>query len=263
MEFKKTKPLISIITVVFDGELTLEKTILSVINQTYEHFEFLIIDGNSTDGTHEIIDKYKSSIDFVMIEKDNGIYDAMNKGLRYAKGEYLFYLNSGDIVYENTFKYIFKEEKKVFCFDVVYGNIINAGTNKVVKALPLNEIKQGMIFCHQAVLLKKEILEIFKFDTSYKIAADFNLFLKLYLANKSFYYFDINFGEYDDTGVSNKMFFKTINEYIQIIWKNAKTFRKPIEIIKYLNFKKKFIAYLVIINLIGDHKYSIIRSKLR
>ena len=90
------KPLISIITVVYNGEKHLEETILSVINQTYDNVEFIIIDGSSTDGTIDIIKKYEDKIDYWISEKDSGIFDAMNKGILASKGDYINFMNAGD-----------------------------------------------------------------------------------------------------------------------------------------------------------------------
>jgi glycosyltransferase involved in cell wall biosynthesis len=90
------KPLISIITVVFNGKKILEETIQSVISHTYPNIEYIVIDGGSTDGTLEIIRNYEHSIDYWLSEKDHGIYDAMNKGLNIARGQFVYHLNVGD-----------------------------------------------------------------------------------------------------------------------------------------------------------------------
>ena len=96
------KPLFSIITVTYNAVDTLERTIRSVISQR-EHIEYIIIDGGSTDGTQEIVDVYKSYISYFVSEKDSGIYDAMNKGLKAATGEYVWFLNAGDTIHFDTF----------------------------------------------------------------------------------------------------------------------------------------------------------------
>lgn len=92
----KDKPLVSIITVVLNGEKYLEETILSVLNQTYDNVEYIIIDGGSTDGTLDIIKKYEHAIDYWVSERDRGIYDTMNKGITVASGEWIELLNAGD-----------------------------------------------------------------------------------------------------------------------------------------------------------------------
>jgi glycosyltransferase involved in cell wall biosynthesis len=95
-------PLISIITVSYNNQDGLEQTIQSIINQTYKNIEYIIIDGGSTDGTVEIIKKYEDNIEFWTSESDNGIFDAMNKGLSHAHGEWVHYLNSSDVYFSHT-----------------------------------------------------------------------------------------------------------------------------------------------------------------
>lgn len=102
---------LSIITVNLNDKTGLEKTIKSVISQSFSDFEFIIIDGESTDGSIDIINQYKSKISYWVSEKDSGIYNAMNKGIRQAKGEYLYFLNSGDALHnENVLHHIFNDD---------------------------------------------------------------------------------------------------------------------------------------------------------
>ena len=100
--------LISIITVVKNAETTIEKCIKSVLNQNYKNIEYIIIDGNSTDNTKKIIDKYRNKVSLIISEDDNGIWDAMNKGIKLAKGEILGFINADDVYYENSLKIVNK-----------------------------------------------------------------------------------------------------------------------------------------------------------
>ena len=120
-------PKISIITVVYNGVLKLEATILSVINQDFNNFEYIIIDGGSTDGTLEIIKKYQDKITLWVSEPDNGIYDAMNKGIKYSKGEYICFINSGDILIELPIENLFYFDASLIAFPVQLSN------SKIVK----------------------------------------------------------------------------------------------------------------------------------
>jgi len=122
-KYIKDNPLISVITVVFNGENDLEQTIKSVINQTYNNIEYIVIDGGSTDDTLSIIKKYEDKINYWVSEDDNGIYDAMNKGVGLAQGEWLCFINSGDIyISQNTLfdlAYALKDGSKLFIYSDV------------------------------------------------------------------------------------------------------------------------------------------------
>ncbi|HDY89306.1 MAG TPA: glycosyltransferase, partial [bacterium] len=113
--------MLSIITVTYNAEACLEKTIQSVINQTYKNIEYIIIDGGSSDKTLSIIKKYKKYIKYCISEPDKGIYDAMNKGIKIAKGDYINFLNAGDFYYENNvLSYLFDNLDK--SVDLLYGD---------------------------------------------------------------------------------------------------------------------------------------------
>jgi glycosyltransferase involved in cell wall biosynthesis len=174
------KKLISIITVVYNDHKNIEKTIQSVLEQDNTLFEYIIIDGKSSDGTINIINKYHKSIDIIVSEKDTGIYDAMNKGSKLANGKYIYFLNSGDyFVDKNTLKNISDYLKN--SYDVVCGNILRVHQGLVYPMKPnINKVKYGNMLPHQGMFMKKLILEeLGYFDTSYRVAADFDLACKL------------------------------------------------------------------------------------
>ena len=122
-----SKPLVSIITVCYNSEKTISKTIESIINQTYKNIEFIIIDGKSDDKTLEIIDNYKNNISKIISEKDNGIYDAFNKGLNICNGDLIGFVNSDDILTPNALeilvKYYNKHTDRDFFFGAVKKNL--------------------------------------------------------------------------------------------------------------------------------------------
>jgi len=116
---------ISIITVTLNSDSTIEKTIQSVINQTYPNIEYIIIDGGSTDNTHDILKNYHEDIDILIIEKDDGIYDAMNKGVKIGSGDFIYFLHSGDLLYESTvIEKIMEKINNKNEYDIFYGDFV-------------------------------------------------------------------------------------------------------------------------------------------
>lgn len=199
-----SKPLITIITVCYNASSTIEQTILSVINQTYSNIEYIIIDGNSTDGTVDTIKKYENKISHWISEPDKGIYDAMNKGIKSATGEWINFMNSGDTFYSNTIlNEIFLNS--VFSCDVIYGNTnyIYSNGNVIKKAGKITS-KKYMPFTHQSSFVKTSLLKSFGFDCQYKICADRNFFYQLYLNKKKFKQIDYIISNYEaEEGISS------------------------------------------------------------
>ena len=120
---KKNQPLITIITVVLNNKKFLQKTINSVLNQSYKNYELIVIDGKSTDGTVNILKKNNSKIDFWISEKDKGIYDAMNKGMKISRGSIIVILNSDDIFYKNAIKMAVKYFIQNKSIDFLFGSV--------------------------------------------------------------------------------------------------------------------------------------------
>ena len=120
--FKK-KPFFSIITVVYNSEKYLEETIKSVFNQSFKNFEYIIIDGGSSDGTYRIIKKYEKKIDYWISEKDNGIYDAFNKGMNLSSGKYIGIVNSDDILLPNALALLDQYDKENPNIDFIFGSV--------------------------------------------------------------------------------------------------------------------------------------------
>lgn len=194
----------SIITVVYNGEENIEKTILSVIDQSYKNFEYIIIDGASTDSTVEIIKKYENSIDYFISEKDNGIYDAMNKAIKVAKGKWINFMNCGDTFCDNEVLHnIIKNS--ISDFSVIYGNVVRQWNSFIEVEFP-NKKNFTMPFCHQSCFTKTEYLKKYGFDLSFKICADRN-FYKVLQKNDEYkaLYLDLNISNFDSiNGVSSK-----------------------------------------------------------
>ncbi len=208
-------PLITIITVVYNGAKYLEETIQSVINQTYPNVEYIIIDGGSTDGTLDIIKKYEEYIDYWVSEKDKGIYDAMNKGIDLAGGKWINFMNAGDGFWkEDVIEKVFlgKEYENV---GVVYGDtIVNYGNFiKKIESYEINSMFYIMPFCHQSCFILSNYMKKFKYDTKFKLAADFDFFVSLFNNRVQFKKTLFPFSNVLHQGLSDKNRVQVLNEY--------------------------------------------------
>jgi len=174
--------LFSIITVTYNASRRIERTLQSVISQTYPAIEYIIIDGNSTDGTLELVNKYRSSIAHCISEPDKGLYDAMNKGLRLASGDYVWFINAGDRLYsETTVREIVDRIDAGNLPDILYGEtgIIDPQGNslgmrrlKAPESLSWKSFRMGMLVCHQSFIVKRTIAV--PYDLQYRLTADFD-----------------------------------------------------------------------------------------
>mgnify|MGYP000895745767 FL=1 len=172
-------PLISIITVVYNCKDDLEMTIKSIIDQTYPNIEYIVIDGNSNDGTIDIIKKYQNKITYWISEPDEGIYDAMNKGIRQSTGDWINFMNAGDRFYDqNILSSLFIPVPKPST-DIIYGDteFIYTFGKYIRKPASLTYLKESMIFCHQSSFVRTYLLKKREFNTKYKICADYDFFL--------------------------------------------------------------------------------------
>ncbi|MGL6022543.1 MAG: glycosyltransferase family 2 protein [Chitinophagaceae bacterium] len=210
-------PKITIVTVVRNALNTIEQTMLSILYQTYSNIEYIIVDGASTDGTKEIIKNYElrimngefpNIVSFKFIsEPDKGIYDAMNKGIDMATGEWVNFMNAGDSFYENdVIRYIFLD-KKLKNYDVVYGdtNWVYSKKRFITKPTkPIQKIKKMMVFGHPSSFTKSALLKKEKFDTTYKSSADYKFFYEAYIDQKLFFYIHITIANFEaETGISS------------------------------------------------------------
>lgn len=195
---------ISIVTIVLNDKKNIEKTIQSVLSQNIE-LEYIIIDGGSTDGTLELIEKYRDRISVFISQKDNGIYNAMNKAIDLSNGNWICFMNSGDTFYDsNVLKTILSNLDD--SVDVVYGDheVKYTSKNKIIKAnKEIGNIWQGMIFSHQSCFVKKDIFKQYRFNESNRITADYELFYTLYKAEKKFKYIPLVVASVSAGGVSD------------------------------------------------------------
>lgn len=216
-------PLISIITVSYNVENGIEETILNVAAQTYPNYEHIIIDGGSKDGTLAVLKKHEDKFSYWVSELDSGIYDAMNKGILQAKGDYVYFLNVGDLFYQNTtLEELIPLIKKGD--DVVYGNtcLLQLGLEVIEYPTPFRIDWKKMPYCHQSVLIKRELLCDCLFDLRYKIAADYKQYFDLKCKGVRFKYIDQTISKYDMHGFSfqNPLYLLKEKKEIALMYKS-------------------------------------------
>lgn len=215
-------PKISIVTVVFNDVKLIENTIISIVNQTYSNFEYIIIDGGSTDGTLDQIRNYDSVINYWVSEKDDGIYDAMNKGIDIASGEWIIFMNSGDKFHNDD----------VLCdinFISLNENIFAiVGSALVFSEWGIFESKSRAAdsiwknFVHQSIFVKTNLAKEFKFNRSYIAASDFDFVYRLFLKKYEILSIDLIVSDiiFIETGFSSKNELRSLSEVLISIYKN-------------------------------------------
>lgn len=215
-------PLLSIITVNYNDQKGLKKTFQSIFDQTYQDFEYIVIDGGSKDGSKELIEEYQDKIGYWVSEPDKGIYNAMNKGIVKATGKYVIFLNSGDSFYNP--EVLFNVVKNIQSFDkeyaIVYGDVIHPefmGKKNVRRVHP--DILDKMFFFkstinHQAAFIEKRLFdENHLYKEQYKIVADWEFFMHVILQKKESYkHIDLIICEYSVDGFSSNNGFKSLWE---------------------------------------------------
>lgn len=214
----KNTPSVTIVTVVFNGSQDLDRTIRSIISQTYSNVEYVVIDGGSTDGTIDIIRKYKDHISYWVSESDNGIYDAMNKGINIANGEWINFMNAGDVFSsENVIKDIFAVERSQVA--IIYGDteILYPSFTRLAKAKRVKEIAKGMPFCHQSTFVRTDYHKINPFNIYNPIAADMEFFSRAFRSNLSFLHLPFSVSKILSGGVSDRHRIRTLFSW----WKTS------------------------------------------
>jgi glycosyltransferase involved in cell wall biosynthesis len=179
---------LSIITINLNNKLGLEKTMHSIVSQTFSDFEYIVIDGGSSDESIDVINKYKHKITYWVSEKDNGIYNAQNKAIAVAKGEYCLFLNSGDYLVDS--KILEKVFKNNFIEDILYGDMmIDKGDGKLKYGKQPEEITFEFLMettiWHPVSFIKKTLFDKFGlYNEDLKIVADYDFFVKTILVNR-------------------------------------------------------------------------------
>lgn len=213
---------LSIITINYNNLEGLRKTIDSVVSQTWRDFEWIVVDGGSTDGSRELIEEYaaKGCFAWWCSEPDKGVYNAMNKGIKHAQGEYLNFMNSGDCFHESTtLEQVFVG--KEYGADVLYGDtsMVTSGGCKILSEkdkLTLSFFRWSTI-CHQSVFIRLEVARKNEFDERYTIAADRKVWIQCMLNNQSFEHLGLIVSNYDTTGISSVNLTRSKQEH-RAIW---------------------------------------------
>lgn len=219
-----TNPKLSVITIVYNNVQHIERTMLSVIHQTYSAIEYIIIDGASKDGTLNIIEKYQDHLAHIISEPDKGIYDAMNKGLKLASGDYVLFMNSGDEIFSpETVAKVFAKADDA---DIYYGEteLVNESLeslgrrkHKTPEHFTWKSFKYGMNVSHQAIYVKREIAELY--DLDYKLSADIDWVLKAALKAKKIVNTHIYVAKFLVGGASKQRHLESLKERYRIFKK--------------------------------------------
>jgi len=218
------KPKLSVITIVYNNVKDIERTMLSVLQQSYPSIEYIIIDGASTDGTMEVINKYQAKLAKVISEPDKGIYDAMNKGLLQATGDYVLFMNSGDEIFDqDTVAEVLKTEEGA---DIYYGETemyneswesLGQRRHAAPPTFNWKSFKYGMNISHQAIYIKRTFTE--PYDLQYKYSADIDWIIKIARKSSKIVNTHRYVAKYLVGGVSKKRHLASLKERFRIFTK--------------------------------------------
>lgn len=221
-------PKFSIITVTYNAEKVLEDTIQSVIAQTYHHIEYIIVDGASKDGTLSIINRYRSHIHTVVSEPDKGLYDAMNKGIALASGDYLCFLNAGDCFHEDdTLQQMAHTINGNELPDVLYGETAIVDKDRhflrmrrlsTPETLTWKSFKQGMLVCHQAFFPRHTLVE--PYNLKYRFSADFDWCIRIMKKARTLHNTHLTIIDYLEEGMTTQNQKASLKERFRIMAKH-------------------------------------------
>jgi glycosyltransferase involved in cell wall biosynthesis len=206
-------PTFSVITVCYNEAANIKSTLDSVISQTSHDYEWIVIDGGSTDGTKEILQQYASHFAWWCSEPDKGIYNAMNKGVAHATGHYVIFMNGGDCFHDE--RVLEEVAMSGITADVIEGKTVAKGSGVAIQGYE-SDIVQKLLtdgICHQSTFAHRELLQKYPFDENYKIAADWKFWLQCILRDKcSYQYLDRTISAIDTNGVTYTNFQRNLQE---------------------------------------------------
>lgn len=225
--------LVTVVTVTYNAADILEETIRSVTEQSWESIEYIIIDGGSSDGTVDIIKKHEDHIDYWVSEADEGIYFAMNKAIEKATGEWINFMNAGDIFSGNeTVEHVMRHKSENA--DLVYGNC-EIGS-RIKKPHEGSEYTNTTSLCHQALFVRTALMKETPFDTKYRISADHDFILKMFRRKYIFHYLDMAIAKYLLEGVSDTQILRLRIEGLAVLLANDIPDDEIVQSPWYLNF---------------------------
>ena len=218
-------PKFSIITVTYNAGAVLEDTIQSVITQTYRNVEYIIVDGGSKDHTLDIINRYREHIHTLVSEPDKGLYDAMNKGIRLATGDYLCFLNAGDELHEDdTLQLMGHSITGTELPDVLYGetaivdeegHFLRMRRLSAPENLNWKSFKDGMLVCHQAFFPRRELAE--PYDLRYRFSADFDWCIRIMKKSHTLHNTHLTLIDYLNEGMTTRNHRASLHERFRIM----------------------------------------------
>lgn len=218
-------PKFSVITVCYNAEATIEDTIQSVISQTYHHVEYIIVDGASKDRTMDIVNRYREHIAIVVSERDKGLYDAMNKGIGLATGDYLCFLNAGDSFHEDdTLQQMVHSIHTPQLPDVLYGetelvdhegHFLRMRRLSAPEVLTWKSFRQGMLVCHQAFFPRRDL--VMPYDLRYRFSADFDWCIKIMRKSKVLHNTHLTLIDYLAEGMTTRNHKASLKERFRIM----------------------------------------------
>lgn len=218
-------PKFSVITVCYNAEATIEDTIQSVISQTYHHVEYIIVDGASKDRTMDIVNRYREHIAIIVSERDKGRYDAMNKGIGLATGDYLCFLNAGDSFHEDdTLQQMVHSIHTPQLPDVLYGetelvdhegHFLRMRRLSAPEVLTWKSFRQGMLVCHQAFFPRRDL--VMPYDLRYRFSADFDWCIKIMKKSKVLHNTHLTLIDYLAEGMTTRNHKASLKERFRIM----------------------------------------------
>ena len=218
-------PKFSVITVCYNAEATIEDTIQSVISQTYHHVEYIIVDGASKDRTMDTVNRYREHIAIIVSERDKGLYDAMNKGIGLATGDYLCFLNAGDSFHEDdTLQQMVHSIHTPQLPDVLYGetelvdhegHFLRMRRLSAPEVLTWKSFRQGMLVCHQAFFPRRDL--VMPYDLRYRFSADFDWCIKIMRKSKVLHNTHLTLIDYLAEGMTTRNHKASLKERFRIM----------------------------------------------